>query len=70
MTQMISVTAVSTMTLNQVLYILERDNMIRLSEDFSRDSLAGKNKNPLSLNLYTYCHNNPTIYQDNLLRIN
>lgn len=26
----------------------------------SRDSFAGKNEDPLSLNRYTYCHNNPT----------
>ena len=26
----------------------------------SRDSYAGKNEDPLSLNRYTYCHNNPT----------
>ena len=25
----------------------------------SRDSFAGSNNDPLSLNLYTYCHNNP-----------
>ena len=30
----------------------------------SRDSFAGKNEDPLSLNLYTYCHNNPLIYVD------
>ena len=30
----------------------------------SRDSYAGKNKDPLSLNLYTYCYNNPIIYTD------
>ena len=27
----------------------------------SRDSYSGKNEDPLSLNLYTYCHNNPII---------
>lgn len=27
----------------------------------SRDSYAGKNEDPLSLNRYTYCHNNPII---------
>ncbi len=30
----------------------------------SRDSYAGKKEDPLSLNLYTYCHNNPIIYID------
>ena len=30
----------------------------------SRDSYAGKNEDPLSLNLYTYCHNNPIIGVD------
>ena len=30
----------------------------------SRDSYAGDNSDPLSLNLYTYCHNNPTINVD------
>ena len=29
-----------------------------------RDSFAGKNEEPLSLNLYTYCHNNPIDYMD------
>ena len=28
----------------------------------SRDSYTGKNTDPLSLNLYTYCHNNPIFY--------
>ena len=30
----------------------------------SRDSYAGKIKEPLSLNLYTYCENNPILYMD------
>ena len=30
----------------------------------SRDSYAGKNSDPLSLNLYTYCHNNPIYFYD------
>ncbi len=30
----------------------------------SRDSFAGKNEDPLSLNLYTYCHNNPIYFYD------
>ena len=30
----------------------------------SRDSFAGKNEDPLSLNRYTYCHNNPLLYYD------
>lgn len=30
----------------------------------SRDSYAGESENPLSLNLYTYCFNNPNIYAD------
>ena len=30
----------------------------------SRDSYAGKNSDPLSLNRYTYCHNNPIFYAD------
>ena len=30
----------------------------------SRDSYTGKNEDPLSLNLYTYCYNNPIIYTD------
>ena len=28
------------------------------------DSYTGNVKDPLSLNLYTYCHNNPVIYDD------
>ena len=30
----------------------------------SEDSYWGKNTDPLSLNLYTYCYNNPVRYQD------
>lgn len=30
----------------------------------SRDSFAGENEVPLSLNLYTYCNNNPIVYLD------
>ena len=30
----------------------------------SRDSFAGRKSDPLSLNLYTYCHNNPILYFD------
>ena len=30
----------------------------------SRDSYAGKNEDPLSLNLYTYCANNPIVNTD------
>ena len=30
----------------------------------SRDSVTGKNEDPLSLNLYTYCANNPVYYSD------
>lgn len=30
----------------------------------SRDSFAGRRSDPLSLNLYTYCHNNPIFYLD------
>ena len=30
----------------------------------SRDSVTGKIEDPLSLNLYTYCHNNPIFFQD------
>jgi RHS repeat-associated protein len=30
----------------------------------SRDSVTGKNEDPLSLNLYTYCANNPIYYSD------
>lgn len=30
----------------------------------SRDSFAGSNNDPLSLNLYTYCHNNPILGVD------
>ena len=30
----------------------------------SRDSYSGKNEDPLSLNLYTYCHNNPILAID------
>ena len=32
----------------------------------SRDSFAGRRSDPLSLNLYTYCGNNPVIYTDPL----
>jgi len=30
----------------------------------SRDSFAGRKSDPLSLNRYTYCHNNPVVYVD------
>ena len=30
----------------------------------SRDSFAGRRSDPLSLNLYTYCRNNPIYYSD------
>ena len=30
----------------------------------SRDSYVGKNEEPLSLNRYTYCYNNPIAYID------
>ena len=30
----------------------------------SRDSYSGKNEDPLSLNFYTYCNNNPIVYSD------
>ncbi|MCM1142199.1 MAG: hypothetical protein NC453_26815, partial [Muribaculum sp.] len=30
----------------------------------SRDSFSGKQGDPLSLNRYTYCHNNPLVYVD------
>ncbi|WP_367280861.1 RHS repeat-associated core domain-containing protein, partial [uncultured Clostridium sp.] len=30
----------------------------------SRDSFTGRRSDPLSLNLYTYCGNNPVIFTD------
>lgn len=46
------------------IYLRARYYNPTIARFISRDSVAGKNEDPLSLNLYTYCHNNPIIYQD------
>ena len=35
-----------------------------ISRFLQEDTYTGDKKDPLSLNLYTYCHNNPLIYDD------
>ena len=41
-------------------FICVRDTIVLQLDDLSQEILfAGSNNDPLSLNLYTYCHNNP-----------
>ena len=46
------------------IYLRARYYQAFIGRFISRDSYAGKNTDPLSLNLYTYCHNNPIFYVD------
>ncbi len=46
------------------IYLRARYYSPTIGRFISRDSYAGKNEDPLSLNLYTYCHNNPIVYVD------
>ena len=46
------------------IYLRARYYQASIGRFISRDSYAGKNENPLSLNLYTYCANNPIVYVD------
>jgi len=45
-------------------YLRARYYQAAIGRFTQRDSYAGKNGEPLSLNLYTYCANNPVIYFD------
>ena len=45
-------------------YLRARSYDPSIGRFISRDSFAGKIEDPLSLNLYTYCHNNPIIGTD------
>ena len=51
-------------TESDTIYLRARYYDPTIGRFISRDSFAGSNNDPLSLNLYTYCHNNPIIYQD------
>ena len=63
--RMLPVIVVSIMMLKRVRFTLERDTTIQVRVDIiSRDTVAGKLENPLSLNLYNYCANNPILYFD------
>ena len=46
------------------IYLRARYYQASIGRFISRDSYAGKNTDPLSLNLYTYCYSNPIIYMD------
>ena len=46
------------------LYLRARYYQASIGRFTQRDSLTGKIGDPLSLNLYTYCHNNPVYYFD------
>ena len=46
------------------IYLRARYYQASIGRFISRDSYVGKNSDPLSLNLYTYCHNNPLLYTD------
>lgn len=46
------------------IYLRERYYNPTTGRFISRDSFAGRRSDPLSLNLYTYCRNNPIIYVD------
>ena len=45
-------------------YLRARNYNPSIGRFISRDSYPGKNEDPLSLNLYTYCENNPIYYSD------
>ena len=46
------------------IYLRARYYQASIGRFISRDSYTGKNTDPLSLNLYTYCRNNPIFYFD------
>ena len=46
------------------IYLRARHYDPSIGRFISRDSFAGKGEDPLSLNLYTYCQNNPIIFYD------
>ena len=54
-----SVTVVRTMTRKPLPFICVQDVNPYNRRFVSRDSFASSNNDPLSLNLYIYCHNNP-----------
>ena len=45
-------------------YLRARYYQASIGRFISRDSFSGKKSDPLSLNLYTYCRNNPISYAD------
>ena len=45
-------------------YLRARYYQASIGRFISRDSFAGRRSDPLSLNLYTYCRNNPLRYVD------
>lgn len=45
-------------------YLRARYYQASIGRFITRDSYTGKINDPLSLNLYTYCHNNPIVYYD------
>ena len=45
-------------------YLRARYYQVSIGRFISRDSFSGKKSDPLSLNLYTYCRNNPISYAD------
>ena len=47
-----------------IIYLRARYYQASIGRFISRDSYTGKNSDPLSLNLYTYCRNNPIFYFD------
>ena len=49
---------------NGTIYLRARYYNPSIGRFISRDSFAGKKSDPLSLNLYTYCANNPIVYID------
>ena len=51
-------------TETSTIYLRARYYNPSIGRFISRDSFAGKNEDPLSLNRYTYCHNNPVIGVD------
>ena len=46
------------------IYLRARYYQASIGRFTQRDTVAGKLGDPLSLNLYTYCHNNPLLYLD------
>ena len=46
------------------IYLRARYYQASIGRFVSRDSYTGKNTDPLSLNLFTYCRNNPIFYTD------